>query len=171
MQRLFAVAVLVSTFSVASCVQGQSSDQLAGRGPAPVADETTGEAQEALPIVDFSASDFPFVTTVQDDGSDKGGGWQEAKATLKFWKVAIPRGVTRWQCPIIVEMPLRTKAAGIIPRSHAATLSAEVANDIALKIDYSLPPGIFCFEFTDRMDKLIRSRYPMLGARVRKGWW
>jgi hypothetical protein len=44
-------------------------------------------------FVRFRPSEFPFVTTVQDDGTDKGGGWQVAKVNLEFTRIVIPISV------------------------------------------------------------------------------
>src|SRR5262249_31257995 len=117
----------------------------------------------------FEPSEFPFVTTVRDDGTGKGGGWQEAKASLDFVKIVIPSGTTRWKCPITIGMPLRTEVAGPIPSSHAAKLSAEVTAYVGREMDYSLPPGIFCHRFVLAVRALFKSRYPLLGASVGSG--
>src|SRR4051794_22701932 len=53
----------------------------------PPPSETPNPCVEADPMTGdnisyFQPSNFPFVTTIADDGTDKGGGWQEAKARL-----------------------------------------------------------------------------------------
>jgi hypothetical protein len=60
--------------------------------------------------VDFSPSEFPFVTTIPDDGTDKGGGWQVAKANLEFGKRRVDGSRTTWYCSLTIEMPLRNHA-------------------------------------------------------------
>jgi hypothetical protein len=47
-------------------------------------------APAGIKVPIFKASEFPFVTIIPDDGTDKGGGWQEAKANLEFIKVVVP---------------------------------------------------------------------------------
>jgi len=47
-------------------------------------------------FVSFDTLEFPFVTTVKDDGTDKGGGWQVAKANLEFVRLLIPSSITSW---------------------------------------------------------------------------
>lgn len=56
--------------------------------------------------VKFSPSDFPFVTTVKDDGEGDAGGWQVAKVNLQFLAPVIPWSVVTWWCPFYIEMPL-----------------------------------------------------------------
>jgi hypothetical protein len=56
----------------------------------------------------FNPSDFPFVVTVADDGTDVGGGYQEANAGLNF--AHNTAGVAA--CAVWIGMPLRTRAWG-----------------------------------------------------------
>jgi hypothetical protein len=130
--------------------------------------DPTGEAQHPVTLVSFSPSDFPFVTTIKDDGTGEGGGWQVAKANLSFWKAVIPRGIKRWKCPLTIQMPLRTKYFGRVPPSRAATLSVEITEDVArgMEKDYGLPQGIFCEKFRSQTLGLFKLRYPNLGASV-----
>ena len=120
--------------------------------------------------VDFDPSDFPFVTTIPDDGQGKGGGWQVAKANLKFEHNVIPGGTNTWYCAFNIEMPLRTEFMGKIDASRAASLSEEITEGVARRpdTDYSLPPGIFCSQFIDKVDKAFKSTYPRLGATAVK---
>jgi hypothetical protein len=118
---------------------------------------------------DFSPSEFPFVTTVQDDGTDKGGGYQEAKANLEFID-ATASGIVRskWYCEFTIKMPLRTKGMGKISASRAANLSVEITEDVANGMDWDLPPGIFCIQYINKLEPAFKSTYPNLGAAVWK---
>jgi hypothetical protein len=118
---------------------------------------------------DFSPSEFPFVTTVQDDGTDKGGGYQEAKANLEFID-ATASGIVRskWYCEFTIKMPLRTKGMGKISASRAANLSVEITEDVANGMDWDLPPGIFCLQYINKLEPAFKSTYPNLGAVVWK---
>jgi hypothetical protein len=117
--------------------------------------------------VKFSPSDFPFVTTIKDDGTDKGGGWQVAKANLMFTHAVIPWSVVTWWCPFTIGMPLRTESMGKIPPSRAADFSVEITEGVARGMDYSRPQGIFCHEFTGGVLEAFTSKYKDLGARVK----
>ncbi|WP_242515915.1 hypothetical protein [Sorangium cellulosum] len=114
---------------------------------------------------DFDPSDFPFVTIVKDDGTDKGGGWQQAKANLKFTH-KFPGGTTEWHCAITIKMPLRTEKMGQIDPLRAAKLSEEITEEVANVMNYNLPPGIFCKRFADAVDVAFKTKYEGLGARV-----
>ncbi|WP_437596127.1 hypothetical protein WMF28_26440 [Sorangium sp. So ce590] len=130
------------------------------------AGDPTGEAQQQFPIVSFSRKDFPFGTIVKDDGKDEGGGWQEAKANLPFSKLHNLRPVRRWTCSFRVGMPLRTQRMGRIRPNRAAMLSIGIAEDVARRMNYNLPEGIFCSRFIDEMRATFKSKYPRLGATV-----
>jgi hypothetical protein len=128
--------------------------------------EPAGEAQQELPVViNFDPSDFPFATIVEYSGG-LAGGWQRARANLKFWRVSVPTRVIQWTCPITVEMPRRTQFMGKISSSRAAKLSVEITEDVARSMDYKLPQGIFCRTFVAEVDARFKSRYPLLGARA-----
>ncbi|AUX31258.1 MULTISPECIES: hypothetical protein [Sorangium] len=110
---------------------------------------------------------FKFVTTLAYDGTSVAGGWQEATAKLFFGHNLEGDAA----CVVIVGMPIRAKAWGMISAETAAIYSADVANRCA---DYlyedggrDLPPGIFC----DRHKGCMRERFPKyyeeLGARVK----
>jgi hypothetical protein len=114
----------------------------------------------------FDPSDFPFVTTLPDDGADKGGGWQEAKARLKFEHLVIPGEARVWHCPITIGMPLRTKLMGRIDSSRAASLSEVVTENVAESMNYKIPSGIFCKQFAINVDAAFSSIYVGLGARA-----
>jgi hypothetical protein len=124
---------------------------------------------ERMAIGNFSPSIFKFVTTLADDGTDKGGGWREASVRLEFerWDDLLPR---LWECPITVGMPLRTKARGTVSPEFAATVSAEIAKDasqILMHGPTELPPGIFCSRLGPQMQGLFWDRYDWLGATVK----
>ena len=119
----------------------------------------------SVTVVRFSPSEFPFVTIVQDDGTDKAGGWQEAKANLEFIKKRRGGGNT-WSCPITIGMPLRAEAYGKISASRAAGFSVDVTEDVAYGMDFNLPSGTFCFRFRTGVDAAFKSKYPGLGERV-----
>ncbi|WP_437607917.1 hypothetical protein WMF20_44625 [Sorangium sp. So ce834] len=115
--------------------------------------------------VNFDPSDFPFVTIVNDDGRGKGGGYQQAKANLKF-EHRFPGGTTEWYCVITIKMPLRTELMGKIDPLRAANLSEEITEEVAQLMDYNLPPGIFCKRFALQADATFKSKYTGLGASV-----
>jgi hypothetical protein len=119
-------------------------------------------------FVTFSPSEFPFVTTIQDDGTDKGGGWQVAKVNLGFTRIVIPSSVITWYCAFTIQMPLRTEGIGKISASLAASLSVEITEGVARGMDYALPQGIFCGIFVDKADGAFKSKYKLLGAKVTK---
>ncbi|AGP41286.1 hypothetical protein SCE1572_46420 [Sorangium cellulosum So0157-2] len=116
--------------------------------------------------VDFDPSDFKFVTIVDDPGTDKGGGWQEAKAKLNFRRLTIPHTVKSWKCPLTIQMPIRTEEMGQIDPDRAASLSEEITEEVANVMDYDLPQGIFCKMFASKADAAFKSKYKGLGARV-----
>jgi len=121
----------------------------------------------SVTFVSFSPSEFPFVTIVQDDGTDTGGGWQMAKANLEFIKKRRGGGST-WSCPITIEMPLRNKAYGKISASRAAIMSVDVTEDVAYEMDFNLQPDPFCTQFVTGVRATFPSKYPGLGERVKK---
>jgi len=119
-----------------------------------------------LKIPVFTESDFPFVTIVADDGRDPSGGWQQAKVNLEFTKVVIPSGVTRWKCPITIQIPIRHSTRGYISPSRAANMSALVTNVVTVNMDFDLPQGIFCNNFVNGVRDAFPILLPNLGARV-----
>lgn len=116
--------------------------------------------------VDFDPSDFTFVTTVNDPGTGKAGGWQVARVKLNFRKLTVPHTVKSWSCNFSIEMPLRTEMYGPIDADRAASLSEEITEEVANRMDYDLPKGIFCSRFIDQTRATFRSKYLRLGARV-----
>ena len=119
-------------------------------------------------FVSFDTLEFPFVTTVKDDGTDKAGGWQVAKANLEFVRLLIPISVTSWWCRFTIEMPLRTEMMGKISATLAASLSQEITVGVARDMDYDLPQPIFCSQFVDKVEAAFKSKYKFLGSRVKQ---
>ena len=117
-------------------------------------------------FVSFTSLELPFVTTIPDDGTDTGGGWQVAKANLEFVNIVIPTSIISWWCPIGIEMPLRTTLMGKISASLAASMSVEMSVRVARDIDYSLPQGLFCMQFVNEVRAAFKSKYPKLGYKV-----
>jgi hypothetical protein len=117
----------------------------------------------------FRPSEFPFVTTIQDDGTDNGGGYQVAKVNLEFERILIriPPSVRTWYCDFTIGMPLRTEFMGKISASRAANLSVEITESVARGMDFELPQGIFCEKFIIEARAAFKSKYPDLGARVK----
>ncbi len=118
--------------------------------------------------VKFSPSDFPFVTTVKDDGEGDAGGWQVAKVNLQFTHAVIPWSVVTWWCPFYIEMPLRTEFMGKVSPSRAADLSVEITEGVARGMDYSLKQWDFCDQFILQIRASFKSKYPKLGAKVER---
>ncbi|AUX39738.1 hypothetical protein SOCE26_011330 [Sorangium cellulosum] len=120
------------------------------------------------PFVNFEPSDFPFVTTIEDDGKDDAGGWQEANVKLKFERYYIPHSVKIWYCPFVIGMPIRAEFMGKIDPDLAASLSEEVTEYVGRRVDYKLPQGIFCERFIGAVQERFDFKYELLGAKVRK---
>lgn len=133
-----------------------------------LAERSAPAAPAGIKIPIFKASEFPFVTIIPDDGKGKGGGWQEAKANLEFFKIVIPVSVTKWKCQITIGMPLRTETMGKIAPSLAATMSAGITNMVTIGMDFDLPQGIFCDAFHSGVKATFKATYPRLGSSVRK---
>ncbi len=119
----------------------------------------------SITYASYSPSEFPFVTTVPDDGTDKAGGWQEAKANLEFIKKRRGGGST-WICSLTVGMPLRGEKMGKISASLAAEMSADIAEEAAYEMDFNLPVDTFCRRFRTGMLAAFKAKYPNLGSRV-----
>jgi len=116
----------------------------------------------------FSPAAFKFYTTIPDDGTGKGGGWQVATGTLKFfrWTTLVPES---WQCTLTVGMPLRTMLNGVVTPSTAATITADVATTSAHKVadeTPDLPQGIFCISLKNMMTAVFQAEYPSYGAKM-----
>ncbi|MGK3964634.1 hypothetical protein WMF38_10715 [Sorangium sp. So ce118] len=116
--------------------------------------------------VDIDPSEFNFVTTVDDPGPGKVGGWQQVRANLNFRRLTVPHTIKAWSCPITIKMPIRTEMMGLIDPGRAASLSEEITEEVANVMDYHLPQGIFCKKFATQADAAFKSKYKELGARV-----
>jgi hypothetical protein len=121
-------------------------------------------------IVNFSPSEFPFITTVQDDGTGKAGGYQEAKVNLEFIRIIASTGIeAKWYCPFTIKMPLRTELIGKIPASIAATISVDVTESVARDmLESKVAPGIFCIQFVPAVDAAFKFKYKPYGAQAQK---
>jgi hypothetical protein len=120
----------------------------------------------SVTVVSFSPSEFPFVTTIPDDGTDVGGGYQVAKANLEFIKKRRGGGSSTWSCSITIGMPLRAEAYGKISASRAAGFCVDVTEEAAYGMDYNLPTGTFCIGFRKKVEAAFKSKYPKLGESV-----
>ncbi|XXT17257.1 hypothetical protein WME94_44230 [Sorangium sp. So ce429] len=129
--------------------------------------QQSGAPQMGCASIRFKPSDFKFVTTVADDGTDKGGGWQEAKAGLAIY---LDSGVAT--CFLRIGMPMRNSLWGFISTDNAAMYSAEVTNVVAGEMEragrFALPPGIFCSELFTNVKEMFVKQYKNLGAVVNK---
>ncbi len=156
-------------FSLLGITSGSLADETIGHSePTVVSSLSAPAAPQGITFPNFTAKDFPFVTTLPDDGTDKGGGWQVAKVNLEFVRIIFPTNVLVWHCPFNIEMPLRTAEMGQIDAKRAAKLSAEITNRVALDMDYTLPQGIFCDRYFEGVKATFKSTYPKLGARPNK---
>ncbi|WP_437990112.1 hypothetical protein [Sorangium sp. So ce145] len=116
--------------------------------------------------MDFDPSAFRFVTIIDDDDTGKGAGWQEAKAKLNFKRLTVPHEIKSWFCAFTIGMPLRTEIYGPIDADRAASISEEITEEVANRMDYHLPQGIFCSRFIDQTRATFKSKYKRLGATV-----
>lgn len=133
------------------------------------ADQTEQQGLQGITVPNFKPAEFPFVTTIPDDGTDKGAGWQTARANLKFTRIVLPNlKVIDWYCSFTVGMPLRTELRGVITPAQAATMSAAVANSVVASMDFALPQGIFCEKFILQSRATFPTMYQGLGATVTK---
>jgi len=96
--------------------------------------EPAGDAPQE--IGGFSISLFPFKTTVEDDGADVGGGYQEASTTLTFAD-GRQEPTARWSCSYLIGMPLRTLKFGKMDPVHAALITAQVATNASRTVMHS----------------------------------
>lgn len=65
-------------------------------------------------------------------------------------------------------MPLRTEIYGEIDADRATSLSEEIKEEVANRMDYDLPQETFCDTFRNEADAAFKSKYKRLGARVTK---
>jgi hypothetical protein len=124
-----------------------------------------------IKIIEFSPSDFPFVTIIQDDGTDKGGGWREARANLEFKDVVarIPIDVTTtWRCSFTIGIPLRTEFKGKISEKLAIDLSIDITESVAAKMNYKLPSGFFCSQYILAVRAAFDAKYKGYGVTVQQ---
>jgi len=124
-----------------------------------------------IKIIDFSPSDFPFVTILQDDGMGKGGGHREANVNLEFKDVVarIPVDITTtWRCKFTIGMPLRTELKGKISASLAVDLSIDITESVAYTMNYKLPRGIFCSQYILGVRAAFAAKYKAHGATVQQ---
>lgn len=143
----------------------------AGAGATSLSAGDAGSAKLPPPgdtkFITIKPSDFPFVTTVQDDGTGDAGGWQVAKPNLEFRRINLT-GIITWSCRFNIEMPLRTEKMGRVDATRAAKLSVEITAAVADDMDFALPQGIFCIKFVGAVDALFKSKYKELGATAVK---
>jgi hypothetical protein len=126
------------------------------------------KSPQGITVWKFSASEFPFVTTIPDDGTGKAGGWQVAKVNLEFIRIVVPTSMTKWYCPFKIQMPLRTEFMGKVDAQRAAKFSVEITNSVAAGMDRTLPEGIFCERFMLLTRATFKVTYPFLGATATK---
>ncbi len=92
-----------------------------------------------------------------------------AKVNLEFKKIHVSTlSVTTWYCDFNIEMPLRTAVMGKVDASRAANFSVEITESVASRMDFSLPQGIFCSQFIEKVRGVFKSTYPYLGATAVK---
>lgn len=136
-------------------------------GAAQIPADPVGEAEQE--IGGFSLSLFPYKTTVEDDGSDIGGGYQAVTTTLSFAD-SRQTPTARWQCTYLFGMPLRTARFGKMDAIHAASITALVATSASSTVMHrqgAWTPSFFCRAFKDEMNSIFLSPlYKGLGAGV-----
>lgn len=150
--------------------------------PPSVASERPVTVSDATPILlsenddvgeeGFSPSLFKFKTTLPDDGQDKGGGWQEATATLRFVDARhfIPK---TWTCPVKIGMPLRSEKHGKIDPTEAGKIASRVttaASVTVMRRQTEWPvTDLYCIEWYKEMKEVFRKKYEGLGGRAERG--
>lgn len=118
----------------------------------------------------FSSSIFKFVTIVADDGTGTGGGWQQAVSSLRIVRLNYLVIPEVWHCPVTIGMPLRTTINGPISHKLAASITAQVANQAAIKVrseSPDLPQGIFCLTIKNEMGAIFLAQHKTVGASVK----
>lgn len=121
-------------------------------------------------IGSFSASLFKFTTTLADDGTDKGGGYQEATANNVKFVDGRQDPPAAWTCNIWVGMPLRTVGDGKISAGRAAEIAADVltvTSSITMRNKPAWVPGAFCKQLGVDMSKSFQSLYGSVGGSAR----
>jgi hypothetical protein len=139
-------------------------------GPQSTVSPSDGEPVEEAPqeIGGFSAMLFPFQTTIEDDGTDVGGGYQVAQTTLSI-KDTRQSPTMSWTCSFKVGMPLRTARFGKVDAIHAAIFSAEVATLSAGPVMHSRDvwlPVLFCGKFKEKMFETFKEKFNGLGGGI-----
>lgn len=128
----------------------------------------SGDEQATPTMGSFSASLFKFKTTIPDDGTGKGGGEQQASATLTFVD-ARHDPPPAWICNVTIRMPLRTATHGSVSALQASQISAKVTTAASRAVMRSRPawqPTLFCKEFQDKMNDVFFYDHAGLGARA-----
>ncbi|MDC0749241.1 hypothetical protein [Polyangium mundeleinium] len=153
----------------AACCAAVSA--IAQAAPEDVEEETEEVADAESAFVGaggFSAALFRFVTIVQDDGTDKAGGWQAAATTLNFvdGRHLFPQG---WACQVYIGMPIRHSTHGVIPPQEAARVTAVAATNASTIVMHRRPQwlrALFCLEFEKELLAQLNMQKSGLGATV-----
>lgn len=163
-KRWFAWMVAAFCAAVPAVAQAASEE---------VDEETEDVAEAESAFVEaggFSASQFPFATIVQDDGTDIGGGWQAASTVLHFFDGRKLWAPNVWSCQVVVELPIRHSIHGGISPQKAAQVSAAAATVASTVVMRSRPTWIratYCPAFAVEMTAQLNMLMARLGARVR----
>jgi hypothetical protein len=168
----------------ASCLQATpETDATASPAPSiervsePSGPEATGEAPQRMGHIPqwYGSKDFPFETWLPDDGTDVGGGMQRSVTSLGFAVMHGMRVVYPWNCPIEIDVPLRTKALGKISPSRASLWTAEAANlATRLLMDSRAPDDwigqgeAYCKQLYPSLQSRMNADHKGLGARVHR---
>jgi hypothetical protein len=142
-----------------------------GFGDVPPEPQATGDSPPpgCVEIGSYSPSLFKFKTILPDDGTDKGGGYQEATAGVKFVD-GRQHPAASWTCSVTVGMPLRTAKHGTLSASRAAEIAADVLTSAASPTMHSRTswvPALFCRKLEDTMVGIFKTQYDGLGARAK----
>lgn len=118
----------------------------------------------------YSSSLFKFTTTLADDGTDVGGGYQEATASNVKFVDGRQDPPAAWTCKVWVGMPIRTAKHGTISPEKAAEMAADVLTTTATPTMHSRDtwiPALFCSQLGPNMVKVFGSLYKGLGASAK----
>ncbi len=152
-------AVLVAAL-VSGCVRAEGEGE---SEPAPQAPEATGEERSP-----FDASLFKFTVFLPDDHQGAAGGSQRAVATLHFVDARESwLNPNVWDCRVVIEMPIRHHAIGVITPEHAAEMSAaavEAGSSLVMRSQPKWIAALFCPKFARETMQALNSLN--LGARV-----
>ena len=169
--RRIAPAIFVTILIVLPFLPWVRGDALADsiRVPSSPRLETSSAGSRTPPAMGaFAASLFKFKTTLPDDGTDKGGGEQQASATLAFVD-SRHDPPPAWICNVTIRMPLRTAKHGKIPAAKASDIAADVttrASGAVMKARATWQATLFCKAFQDKMNDLFFFDYQGLGGRA-----